>query len=886
MQGKPSPSDSMLYPLENLTPLMRQYFETKAERPDVILLMRVGDFYEAYGDDAELLSLQLEITLTGREDKQFGGRIPMAGVPYHAVERFAARLIARGYRIAVCEQVEDPKQAKGLVKRRVTRILTPGTVVEESMLDARSNNYLVAAITGTRMPSGIGVVDVSTGEFLVTELPVNVSMERVIEEIARLQPTECLLYPGADEMADAIKQVTSASITFHSPNDTRRSSRQYLLDHFGTESLVGFGCEEMSSAVDAAALLIDYLKQAHTSTLLHIRALSTYSTSEFMSIDSATRRNLELNISLADGVRSKSLISIIDKTVTAMGGRLLRRWLDAPLLSVDAITQRQNAVRAFAGKSILRGDVRDSLRHIGDLERLISRIGSGLATGRDLAGLRESLKSLPSLVEVLNTVDGIAAIDEIEATVASLPAELLDILQNSIADEPPMTLREGGLIKDGYNQDLDTLRDLRSGGKSTIARIEETEREETGIKGLKIGFNNVFGYYIEISKNNSIPVPETYFRKQTTANAERYITPTLKEYEAQVLGAHEKIVDLEYKLFTQIRDVIAAHYASSVLTTAAAIARLDVFSGLAEAAITHRYTCPEVHEGDEITIVAGRHPVVESLRSGNLFVPNDTYLNCADQREHIITGPNSAGKSTYLRQVALIVLLAQTGSFVPADRASIGLVDRIFTRVGAHDDLAAGQSTFMVEMSETANILNNATARSLVILDEVGRGTSTFDGLALAWAVAESLHGLRAKTLFATHYHHLNELERILEGTKNYRVAVKEQGDHIIWLRKIMPGGTDRSYGIQVARLAGVPEPVLSRAREVLKLLESNGRLDILAGIAAADKQTKKLQLTLFEQELHPVVEQLQNADLSVLSPIEALNLLYSLQIQAGKPGG
>lgn len=871
----------MLYPLENLTPLMRQYFETKAERPDVILLMRVGDFYEAYGNDAEFIARELEITLTGREDKLFGGRIPMAGVPFHAVERYAARLIAKGHKIAVCEQVEDPKTAKGLVKRRVTRILTPGTVVEDTMLDARSNNYLVAAITGDRLPSGIGVVDVSTGEFLVTELPVDAQIDRVVEEIARLQPTECLLYPGADELSDAIKAVCAASITFHSPVETRRSSRQYLLDHFGTESLVGFGCEELSSAVDAAALLIDYLRQTHTATLTHIRTLSTYSTSEFVTIDSATRRNLELSASLADGTRSKSLFSILDKTVTSMGGRLLRRWLDAPLLSLSAISERQDAVRALTARSIFRSDVRDGLRQVGDLERLISRIGSGLATGRDLSVLRQSLQILPSLIAALDGVEGVLELTGIRNTLLNLPGELLVLIERSIADEPPVGLREGGLIKEGFNLELDDLRDLRSGGKSTIARIEQTERDQTGIKGLKIGFNHVFGYYIEISKANTSQVPEGYYRKQTTANAERYITPALKEYEAQVLGAHEKIIDLEYKLFSQVRDTISAHYASTVLTVASAVARLDVFAGMAESAITHRYSCPEVNDGEEITIHGGRHPVVETLRSGTQFVPNNTYINCTDQRLHIITGPNSAGKSTYLRQVALIVLLAQTGSFVPADRAVIGLVDRIFTRVGAHDDLAAGQSTFMVEMSETANILNNASPRSLVILDEVGRGTSTFDGLALAWAVAEALHGVRTKTLFATHYHHLNELERILDGAKNYRVAVKEQQDHIIWLRKIVPGGTDRSYGIQVARLAGVPEPVLLRAKEVLKLLETNGRMDIAAGIAAAAHQTKKLQLTLFEREEHPVIEELRTIDLSVLSPIEALNMLYSLQRHA-----
>ena len=859
----------------NLTPMLRQYFDIKAERPDVVLLMRVGDFYEAYGEDAEIIARELEITLTGRDVA--GARVPMAGVPHHAMERYVARLIGKGFKVAVCDQVEDPKLAKGLVKRRVTRVLTPGTIVEDAMLDAKTNNYLVAAITGAKMPSGVGVVDVSTGEFLATEMPCEAGPEKVVEEIMRLQPAECLLLPGMEELGEAIKAVSKTVVTFHQPTETRKSSRQTLLDHFGTPSLRGYGAEQMTSGLDAAALVLDYVKQTHGSAAGHIRGLATYSTENYMVLDAAARRNLELTHSLADGAKSKSLVSILDRTVTPLGGRLLRKWFDQPLLALDKIHNRQSAVAEAAGDALLRGDLRDALRRISDLERLTARICSGAANARDLIALKQSLQALPEVASALARAPAGGALAPMQAIAADPPQELIDLLEAAIQPEPPMLLREGGLIQGGYSAELDALRELRSGGKSFIARIEDAEREKTGLKNLKVGFNNVFGYYIEITKSGAgVALPPEYTRKQTTANAERYVTPALKEQEAQVLGAEEKIVDLEYRLFLQVREEIADKYTSPVLKLAKTLARLDVFAGLAEVALAGRFVRPEVHDGNTLQIMAGRHPVVESLQSGTLFVPNDTYLDADDARLHIITGPNSAGKSTYLRQVALIVLLAQIGSFVPADSASIGLVDRIFTRVGAHDDLASGQSTFMVEMNETANILNNATPRSLVILDEVGRGTSTYDGLALAWAITEYLHAVGVKTLFATHYHHLNELEKTLAGVKNYRVAVKEQGDHIVWLRKIMPGGTDKSYGIQVAKLAGVPDPVLRRAHEVLQTLESLGKGDSPAAHLSA--QAQRLQTTLFEAERHPVLDELETLDLGTISPIEALTKLYDLQ--------
>jgi len=870
----------MLSTFNNLSPMLRQYADFKAERPEVLLLMRVGDFFEAYGEDAEIMARELEITLTGRDDKNAGARIPMAGVPHHALERYVARLIGKGFKVAVCDQVEDPKMAKGLVKRAVTRVMTPGTVVEDSMLDARSNNYLVAAITGERVPSGIGVVDVSTGEFLVTEMAWDVGTGKVVEEVMRLNPAECLLSPGMEDLAEAIRSVSRAVVTFHARVDNRRGPRQQLLDHFGTSSLRGYGCEDMSSGLDAAALLLDYVRQTHQSSLAHIQSLATYSTEMFMVLDAAARRNLELTHSLSDGVRGKSLVAVLDRTVTPLGGRLLRKWFDHPLLSIDQIRARQDAVAEAAADSLMRGDLRDALRRVSDLERLTARICSGVANARDLLALKMSLYALPDVLRALDRASADGAIGPYRVAIAALPTALAELLECAIADDAPILLRDGGLIKSGFHADLDSLRDLRSGGKSYIAKIEESERERTGIKNLKVGFNNVFGYYIEISKaNGHVDVPAEYHRKQTTANAERYITPTLKEYEAQVLGAEEKIVELEYRLFCEVRDEVARHYASRLQDIARAVAHLDVFAGLAEVALQQGYVRPEVHDKDTLSITNGRHAVVENLQTGTRFVPNDTYLDTGTTRLHIITGPNSAGKSTYLRQVALITLLAQIGSFVPADSASIGIVDRIFTRVGAHDDLASGQSTFMVEMSETANILNNATSRSLVILDEVGRGTSTFDGLALAWAISEYLHAAQVKTLFATHYHHLNELEKLHEGVKNFRVAVKEQGDHIVWLRKIMPGGTDKSYGIQVARLAGVPEPVLTRASEVLKTLEATSKGDSATknGMKRV-AETKRVQLTLFEADRHPVVDELEELDLSTLSPIEALTKLYDYQ--------
>jgi DNA mismatch repair protein MutS len=874
--------DNSAVPLEKLTPMLRQYVQLKNERPDVVLLMRVGDFYEAYGEDAETVAGELEITLTGREIQGLPEKFPMAGVPFHALDRYLARLVQKGFKVAICDQVEDPKQAKGLVKRRVTRVVTPGTLVEDALLDAKSNNYLVAAIFNEPI-CGVGVADVSTGEFLVTEIPSDAGIPKIVEEVSRLCPAECLVPEGMDDLAEAIKAACPATLTRIAKADLPRSAKTALLEHFGTASLRGFGCEEFTSGLDAAAALLTYLKNTHMGAVAHIRTLATYSVDDAMTLDAPARRNLELTTGLADGAKGKSLLAVLDATQTPMGGRLLKKWLDAPLLSVERIQRRLDAVEAFHADPLVRGDVRDALRGVSDLERLMARVSTGTANARDLVSLRLSLDRVPEVADRASQIQNTSILALLEQ-MDGLPA-VAGLIARGLVEEPPLSLREGGLIADGFDADLDELRSISRGGKSWIATLETTERERSGIKSLKVGYNAVFGYYIEVSRPNLPLVPEGYIRKQTTATGERYITPDLKEMEAKVLGAEEKITAREYDLFCGLRDTIATH-AAEVLAVAQSVARLDVVASLAEVAAANRYARPIVDDSALIEIRAGRHPVVEKLSNHTVFIPNDTLLDNGPNQLHVITGPNSAGKSTVLRQVALITLLAQVGSFVPADYARIGLVDRIFTRVGAHDDLAAGQSTFMVEMTETANILNNATERSLVILDEIGRGTSTFDGVSIAWAVAEYLAQRGCKTLFATHYHLLNELEKQMPSVRNFRVAVKETGDRIVWLRKIVAGGTDKSYGIQVARMAGLPQEVIARAQEVLSDLEKEGRTkrDTLGGGSSAPAITAKsgrVQMTLFEAEPHPVLEQVRRLDLSTLSPIEALNLLYQLQKEA-----
>lgn len=879
--------------VEKLTPMLAQYQAIKRQYPDVILMFRLGDFYEMFGEDAHIASEVLQIALTSRPAGK-DQRIPLCGVPYHQVERYVARLIAQGYRVAICDQVEDPKLAKGLVRRAVTRVITPGTVLEEGMLEAKTNNYLVVVVE-KEGNYGLAVADVSTGEFAVTEVHGSNARTLLLEEIARLNPAECLLPPGSD-LREAVAKIVRGRVDFlhpqgkghlshlppeKTPSTPREvsltelqaywdsSAYQVLTQHFGTSSLRGFGCEEMELAQQAAAHLLKYLQAHQASTAEHLKSLSTYSLQSFMVIDTQTRRNLELIQPLGWSSQSRSLLQVLDKTVTPMGGRLLRRWLLQPLLDLDSIRKRLDAVEALYKDSLLRAELRDHLRRVADVERLTSRVSAGTCSPRDLANLRSSLEVIPNLLKTLRSVEApplVALADSMDP----LP-QIQQLLKEAIVEDPPAHLREGGVIRTGYHEELDRLRKISLEGKDWVARLEQQERERTGIASLKVGYNAVFGYYIEVTKPNLSRVPPDYIRKQTMVNAERFITLQLKEYEQTILGAEERALQLETTLFQEVRAKVASQ-SSRLLTLARALAELDVLCSLAQVAVDYHYVRPEISREDRIEIIGGRHPVVE-VTNPEPFVPNDTRIGGDRERIMILTGPNMAGKSTYLRQVALITLMAHMGSFVPAERAHIGLVDRIFTRVGAQDDLASGQSTFMVEMTETANILNNATSRSLVILDEIGRGTSTYDGLSIAWAVVEYIAQIGCKTLFATHYHQLNALERRVPGVKNYRVLVKEDEHQIVWLRRVVPGGTDRSYGIQVARLAGLPDAVIQRAKEVLKSLETDGRR-----APKINEQIQHLQLTFFEADLHPVLQALQEIDVNTLTPIEALNKLAELK--------
>jgi len=848
-----------------------------------------------FGDDAKIATRVLDLQLTSREVGK-GRRVPMCGIPYHAADRYLARLLAAGHKAAICEQVEDPKKAKRLVKREVIRILTPGTVVEEDLLEERSNNYLVSlANAGGRW--GLAAADCSTGELMVTEFTADEAWSELTDELSRLQPAELLVAEGEERcaaLADVVAGHGGTLSTWGAGAFLAHTPDEILRRHFGVTSLRGFGCEDMPAATEAAAAIILYLQQTHKSGLEQIQGLRTYSRQQFMVLDATTRRNLELLISLRDGSRQHTLLWVLDHTVTPMGARLLRRWLTAPLLDKQAIEARLDAVQAFFEDALLRARVGDRLRGVRDLERPVSRAATGTATGRDLAGLRDSLRHLPDLASALAN-SGRPALQALVAEFDPV-SDVCDLLSHALEDSPPASLREGGLIRAGYSSELDELREARTRGKEWIAGLQERERRRTGIKSLKVGFNQVFGYYIEVTRPNLHLAPEDYQRRQTMANAERFITPELKEYESRVLGAEERILALEQELFSELRKRVAAE-ASRIQRASGVVARADVLSCFAEVAARNRYVRPEITSDDRIEIRAGRHPVVELALREERFVPNDAHLDCSQDQILILTGPNMAGKSTYLRQVALITLMAQMGSFVPADAAAIGLVDRIFTRVGASDDLATGQSTFMMEMTETANILRHASPRSLIILDEIGRGTSTFDGLSIAWSVAEHIHnapGLGAKTLFATHYHHLNELADSLPRVKNYRVAVKEKGDQVVFLHQIVPGGTDRSYGIQVARLAGLPPEVLERAKEVLLSLEQRDDL-ASKGLPPAAKPRERgygrlkpavpevapAQLALFAAAPDPVVEELRSIALEHMTPLEALAKLAELQRRA-----
>ncbi len=835
--------------------MMQQYMQAKAAHPGALIAMRVGDFYEFYGDDAKTAAAALEITLTGREDKH-QGRIPMAGVPFHSIEKYLARLLQAGHRVALCDQVEDPKKTKKLVRREVTRVLSPGTVLEDSMLAAGSNNFLagIAIIDGR---AGLALLDPSTGEFIVTEMEGDRLEERLLQELARLKPAELVLDDSGERVGGLAQEGLQMSLADGSKATPQRAEES-LMRHFDVSSLSGFGIDRKAGAVVAANMVLDYAAKSGLS-LGHIDTLSTYSVDGFMGLDPATRRSLELTQNIMDGTRRFTLISVLDETVTAMGARLLRRWVEQPLLDREKIGQRQGAVARLIDHSLTRGDLRDALKQVADLERLVSRASTRLASPRDIFALKQTLMALPALQDAMRKV----ALDHLHTLEQQIHdhRDLALLLHKAIVSEPPLTVREGGIFCDGYDHELDKLNELRRDGRSQIAEMEAKERASTGIEKLKVGYNSVFGYYLEVSKIHLSKVPDHYIRKQTTANAERYITAELKDFESAVLGAEEKAIALEAELFERLLKRISDE-SRTLLDTARAIAEIDALGGLAESAVRRDWVQPELVEEDVLEIKAGRHPVVEEMST--LFVPNDLDV-AADRRLMILTGPNMSGKSTFLRQTALIVLMAQIGSFVPAESCRMGLCDRIFTRIGARDELAMGQSTFMVEMIESANILNNCSDRSLVILDEVGRGTSTFDGLAIAWAMVEHLADIGAKTLFATHYHQLNQIADQISTVFNCRISVEEVGDQVVWTHKVLPGGTDRSYGIQVARMAGLPRSVLERASSVLEVLEDREPAPEVVS------STERVQMTLFEVEDPAVVKELRELDVTRLTPIEAL---------------
>lgn len=893
--------------MSKLTPMMQQYLQIKREYPDAILFFRLGDFYEMFMEDALLASKELEITLTGREG---GGeeRVPMCGVPYHSADGYIARLIDKGYKVAICEQVEDPRQAKGIVKREVIRVITPGTVLAHNMLEEKSNNYLVCLALLDNV-CGLAVTDISTGQFQVTEVTTAGGMGKLLDEVSRLKPAEILLEPRLWEdtpLREALRNGGKRTVSVYKQSAFQmKEAESCLCRHLKTQSLDGFGLKDRGAGVKAAGALLDFLQETQKQELGHLNRIVTYSTEEFMLLDAATRRNLELTATLREGSLRGSLVWVLDNTVTAMGARLLKNWLEQPLIQIQAIQSRLDATDELFQNHFLREDLRQLCKEIYDLERLTGRVSFGSANARDLNALKASLVVLPGVKSLLERARS-TRLKELYGSLDTL-ADIHQLLEQAINPEPPFSVREGGLIKTGYNAEVDKFRAATKEGKQWIAGLEAREKERTGIKSLKVGYNKVFGYYIEITKSNYDLVPQDYIRKQTLANAERFITPELKEYESLILGAEDRVVELEYQLFTEVREKVSGQ-SRRLLEAARVIARLDALASLAEAAIKGNYKKPQVRDSDEIHITGGRHPVVEKMLQGEWFVPNDTHMDNADNRLIVLTGPNMAGKSTYMRQVALLVLMAQIGSFIPADQAIIGIVDRIFTRVGASDDLATGQSTFMVEMNEVANILNHATYRSLVILDEIGRGTSTFDGLSIAWAVGEYIlntEKIGAKTLFATHYHQLTQLAEHHQGVKNWSVAVKEQGEDIIFLRQIIPGAADRSYGIQVARLAGLPREVIDRAIELLQVLEQQKELEDSVQEAAAakaygqanpmtaapDKSSQvKLnskgvhdkQLSFFvEEKFHPVVEDLRGLELMNMTPLQALNTLFELQKKA-----
>ena len=863
----------MAKPEKELTPMQRQYQQIKEQNQDCILFFRLGDFYEMFNEDAKLAARELDLTLTSRDrSKPKEEQTPMCGVPYHSVDSYIARLVQKGYKVAICEQMEDPALAKGLVERDITRIVTPGTVTESCMLDENKNNYM-GCVYGEGGKFGLAFCDVSTGAFFAT---VCADAQSVASELGRFSPSEVLRYGSnvdCEAIEDAIFRRLNCCVDEGKAELFSLEKSEELLEQHFSQNLAQLGIAGMPAAIIASGALLRTLLTLQKNDLAHIRQLQYYTTGKFMELDLDARRNLELTETMRSKEKKGTLLWVLDKTHTAMGGRLLRSWLEKPLLDPVEITRRHAAVEDLVDNVILRGELEEALRDVTDLERVMTRIVTGTVNCRDLLGLARGFRALPEVKRLLQNC-GAPMLQKLEQAIDPM-TDCADLIENTIVDDPPLTVREGGIIRKGADAEADRLRDIMEGGSGTIAAIEASEREKTGIRTLKVGFNRVFGYYIEVSKSFMDQVPDTYIRKQTLANCERYITQELKELENQVLTAKDRLTALEYQIFTKLREHLAQQ-AARVQLTAQAVAAADVLCSLAAVAVQRGYCRPEITLGREIAITDGRHPVVEAVLKDTLFVPNDTNLGSEDNQVAIITGPNMAGKSTYMRQVALIVLMAQMGSFVPARSAKIGLVDRVFTRIGASDDLASGQSTFMVEMAEVATILKYATSRSLLILDEIGRGTSTYDGMAIARAVLEyaaNPRRLGAKTLFATHYHELSTMEEKLPNVKNYNIAVKKRGEQMIFLRKIVPGAADDSYGIEVAKLAGIPNAVIARAREILAELEAEGVTPTPAAPKASDDQVSMLDLTGQQ-----VISALSAITVETLTPIEAMNELYKLK--------
>ena len=872
-----------------VSPMMQHYIKTKEEYEDCILFYRLGDFYEMFFEDAETVSKELELTLTGK-DCGLAERAPMCGVPFHAADNYINRLVEKGYKVAICEQMEDPKKAKGIVKREVIRVVTPGTNLYTQALDETKNNYIMSvAYISNRF--GIAFADVTTGAFMVTEVE---KLRNLLDEIYKFSPAElicneafCMSGVDLEELRNRLHLSVSALDNWYFDDDL---CQRTLKDHFHVGTLEGLGLKDYDCATIAAGALLTYLLETQKNSLDHMRKITPYITDKYMLIDSSTRRNLELTETMREKEKRGSLLWVLDKTKTAMGARMLRSFIEQPLIEEEAINQRLDAVEEINRQEMDREEIREYLGPVYDLERLISRVSYQSANPRDLIAFKTSIGMIPHIRRLLGQFQS----EELKKVYEDMDElqDLYQVLDKAIVEDPPLAMKEGGIIKDGYDQQIDDYRQAKTKGKTWLAELEAEEKEKTGIKNLKIKYNKVFGYYLEVTNSFKDMVPDYYTRKQTLTNAERYITPRLKELEDMILGAEDKLYALEYDRFAEIRNMIAGEV-ERIQKTARAIAKLDAYLSMALVASRNQYVRPKINTKGIIDIKDGRHPVVEKMITNDMFIPNDTYLDNGKNRISVITGPNMAGKSTYMRQTALIVLMAQIGSFVPASKANIGIVDRIFTRVGASDDLASGQSTFMVEMTEVANILRNATAKSLLILDEIGRGTSTFDGLAIAWAVIEHISNpklLGAKTLFATHYHELTELEGKLPGVNNYCIAVKERGDDIVFLRKIVKGGADKSYGIQVAKLAGVPDSVINRAKELVEELVSADITSTVKDIASEGKKSKAKQpvhydevdmeqISLFDTvKDDDVLEELKSIKIDELRPVDALNVLYRLQ--------